>query len=256
MLIGHGTFDRRSAFFNLVGQDLSSADFENWLEPFERPLIILNTSSSSGAFLRSLSGSNRIVVTATKSGKEVNYASFGSYLAAALQDPEADLNNDGENSIFELYQFAAQATAEFYEQEGRIQTETPLIDDNGDARGTGLEALQALREGGRASREPDGSYAKRWALVLSPTEQAIPAEMRQKRNVLESQIEALRRERMDLGDEIYYERLEGLALQIAELYAEFEASEASDAEASELEPADEDDVGDAAGEAVPLTEEG
>ncbi len=235
LFIGHGTFDRREAYFNLAGPDLSAKELGEWLEPFTRPVIILNTASSSGAFLRVLSKPGRIVVTATKSGNEVNFASFGSYFAKALLEPEADFNNDGENSVFELYQYAARQTADFYEQEGRIQTETPLIDDNGDGRGTSLEALAALREGGSSSREPDGSFAKRWALVLSPMEQAIPAEMRQKRNVLESQIEGLRRRRSDLDEDVYYERLEALAVQIANLYAELEGEEVDDEVKLELE---------------------
>ncbi len=222
VFIGHGTYDKREAYFNLAGPDLSAKDLRQWVEPFERPLIVLNTASSSGTFLPMISGSNRMVITATKSGTEVNFASFGSYLARALLEPEADLNNDGENSLFELFSYAARQTADFYEQEGRVQTETPLLDDNGDGRGTSFEALMALREGGTASQEPDGAFAKRWALVLSPEEQAIPPQMRQKRNVLESQIEALRPRREDLGEEAYYERLEALASQIAELYAGLE----------------------------------
>jgi hypothetical protein len=222
VFIGHGTYDRREAYFNLAGPDLSAVTLKEWLEPYKRPLIVINTASSSGAFLPILSESNRIIVTATKSGTEVNYASFGSYLANALLEPEADLNNDGENSIFELYQYAARQTAEFYEQEGRIATETPLIDDNGDGRGTSLEALAGLLEGGKSSSEPDGSFANRWALVLSEEEKAIPADVRQKRNVLEAQIGNLRRDRVDLEEEAYYSELEALAVEIAELYAGLE----------------------------------
>ena len=222
VFIGHGTYNRREAHFNLAGPDLSAGELKGWLEDFQRPLVVINTTSSSGAFLPVLSTSNRIVVTATKSGTEVNYPSFGSYLANGLLKPEADLNNDGENSVFELFHYAARQTSNFYEQEGRIQTETPLIDDNGDGRGTSLDALVALRQGATSNREPDGSFAKRWALVLSPEEQAIPPEIRQKRNVLETQIDDLRRLRAELEEEAYYEQLEALAAQIADLYAQLE----------------------------------
>ncbi len=236
VFIGHGTYDRREALFNLAGPDLKASVLHEWLKPFQRPLIILNTSSSSGAFLPVLSGPNRIIVTATKSGTEVNFASFGGYLASGLLDAEADLNNDGENSVFELFQYAASQTADYYEREGRIQTETPLLDDNGDGRGTSLKAFAALAEGGTSSREPDGDFSKRWALILSPEEQAIPPEMRQKRNVLESQIDALKRQKASLEEDTYYEELEALALQVANLYADHEATLAE----PDPEPIDEE----------------
>ncbi len=247
VLIGHGTYDRREAFFNLAGPDLPAKQLQEWIEPIKRPLIIMNTASCSGAFLPILSAPNRIIVTATKSGNEVNYASFGTYLANALLEPEADLNNDGENSVYECYYYAAQQTADFYEQEGRIATETPLLDDNGDGRGTSLENFEALRDGGTSKREPDGAFAKRWALILSPAEQAIPPEIRQKRNVLESQIDLLRRERDTLGDEAYYNELEKLALQIAELYESMEEEEETTEEPvieTGEDPAVEEDAGD------------
>ena len=103
-----------------------------------------------------------------------------------------------------------------------MQTETPILDDNGDGRGTALKDYDTIREGGKAQREPDGSLAKRWSLVLSPAEQSIPPDIRQKRNVLETQIDALRAQRAELEDEDYYKELEGLALQIADLYQTLE----------------------------------
>ncbi len=225
ILIGHGTYNRRQAYFNLAGPDLAADDLQKWLAPFKCPIIVVNTASASGAFLPVLSEKNRITVTATKSGSEVNFASFGNYLAEALLNPEADFNNDGENSVFEVFQYAARQTAEYYEQEGRIQTETPLLDDNGDGRGTSLKDYDAIRDGGTSKREPDGSFAKRWALVLSPEEQAIPPEVRQKRNVLEAQVDELRNRRSDLEEDDYYAELEGLALQIADLYSALEPEE-------------------------------
>ena len=252
ILIGHGTYNRRQAYFNLAGPDLGAEDLKKWLEPFKRPLIVINTASSSGAFLPVLSEKNRITVTATKSGTEVNYASFGNYLAESLLNPEADFNNDGENSVFEIFQYAARQTAEYYEQEGRIQTETPLIDDNGDGRGTSLKDYDAIREGGTSKREPDGSFAKRWALVLSPEEQAIPPEVRQKRNVLEAQIDELRNRRSDLDEEEYYAELETLALQIADLYAALEEEEEKTDDENNQETAPEETVSEASKESEPV----
>ena len=46
VLIGHGTFDGRSAKFNLRGPDLSAENLFEWLKPFHRPVIIINNASS------------------------------------------------------------------------------------------------------------------------------------------------------------------------------------------------------------------
>src|SRR5690606_5649682 len=143
----------------------------------------------------------------TKSGTELNYATFGTYLATALTNPEADLNNDGQNSLYECFRFAAHQTAAFYEQEGRTATETPLLDDNGDGRGTSLDAFLKFESGGASTQELDGSFADRWSLLMSEEEQTLPADARQRRNSLEAEIEALREEQSTLPEDKYYQKL-------------------------------------------------
>src|SRR5262245_57562861 len=68
VLMGHGTFDRKVAKFNLRGPDLSTAELKDWLKDVKRPLAVINTASASGPFLAELSGPGRVVVTATRSG--------------------------------------------------------------------------------------------------------------------------------------------------------------------------------------------
>ena len=81
VLIGHGTFDGRSAKFNLQGSDLSATDLAEWLKPFRRPLAVVNCASASGPFVNQLSGAGRVIVTATKSGQEQNFARFGEHVS-------------------------------------------------------------------------------------------------------------------------------------------------------------------------------
>ena len=87
VLIGHGTFDGKEAKFNLRGPDFSASELEDWLQPFRRPLAIINCASSSGPFLNKLSATNRVIVTATRSGYEQDYARFGQFVAEAITDP-------------------------------------------------------------------------------------------------------------------------------------------------------------------------
>ncbi len=95
VLIGHGTFDGKEARFNLRGPDVTATELVDWLKPYRRPLVIINTSSASAPFLNQLSGTNRVIVTATRSGNEQNFARFGLLFAEALLNPESDLDKDG-----------------------------------------------------------------------------------------------------------------------------------------------------------------
>ena len=103
MLIGHGTFDGREAKFNLRGPDVTDVELADWLLPFKRPVVVINCASASGPFINRLSGANRVVVTATKSGNEINFARFGQYIAEAIADPRADLDKDGQVSLLEAF---------------------------------------------------------------------------------------------------------------------------------------------------------
>ena len=84
VFIGHGTFDGQSAKFNLRGPDVTAAMLNEWLTPFERTVAVIDCSSSSAPFINRLSHPGRIVLTATKSGYEMNFARFGEYLATAI----------------------------------------------------------------------------------------------------------------------------------------------------------------------------
>ena len=58
MLIGHGDSDGRSAKFNLVGPDITAADFANLLRKLPtKQVVLVNAASSSGPFIEDLVGS-------------------------------------------------------------------------------------------------------------------------------------------------------------------------------------------------------
>jgi hypothetical protein len=220
VLIGHGTFDGKEAKFNLRGPDVADAELADWLKPCRRPLAVIDCSSSSAPFLTKLSAPGRVIVTATQSGQEIQFAHFGTYLAAAVADPAADLDKDGQTSLLEAFLAASHNVDEFYKQAGRLATEHALLDDNGDARGTpaawfqGTRATKAARDGAPL----DGPRAHQWHLVLTADEQAMPLESRAKRDDLELKIEALRTKKTTLSESDYYAQLEDLLLQLARVY--------------------------------------
>lgn len=220
VLVGHGTFDGKEAKLNLRGPDLSATDLAEWLKPFERPLAIIDTTSSSAPFLAKLAGKKRVVVSATRSGNEQNYARFGKFLAEAVGDPKSDLDKDGQISLLESFLSASHRTSEFYKTEGRIATEHALIDDTGDGLGTpadwfrGVIATKRAREGVPL----DGLRAHQFHLVRSAMEQQLPPEARVQRDQLEQQIAALREKKAKMNEEKYFQELEKMMLELARLY--------------------------------------
>ena len=99
VLIGHGTSDRDATKFNLRGPDISAEELGKAIGNQDSRWVIINCASSSGPFINALSGKNRVVITATKSGSEQNYARFGDYISQSISDPEADLDHDFSVSI-------------------------------------------------------------------------------------------------------------------------------------------------------------
>jgi len=228
VLIGHGTFDGRKAKFNLRGPDVTGAELAEWLQPFDRPLIVINCASSSAPFINRMSAANRVVISATKSGYELNYARFGDYLSEAMNQETADLDKDEQTSLLEAFLLASRKTHEFYEQEGRLATETALLDDNGDGLGTPAGWFQGTRAIRSAKDEAsvDGQFAHQLHLVPNLKEKSMPPDIRRRRDVLEQQIAELRQSRDETTHEDeYYAKLEPLLVELARLYEALEHSE-------------------------------
>lgn len=229
VMIGHGTFDGRSARFNLVGEDVTEQELARWLEPLRRPTAIVQCASASGEFLPALSAAGRVVVTATKSGAETNFARFGGFLSAAIADPAADLDKDGQVSLLEAFLRAARQTEEHYAGQGLLATEHALLDDNGDGRGTRAEAFTGLRPVRQADSGAtlDGYLAHQWTLVPSDVERRLSPEFRRRRDALERDILRLRELKGTLAEEEYYSRLEPLLIELARLYEQAERDQAA-----------------------------
>ena len=230
VLIGHGTFDGKSAKFNLRGPDVTAAEAAQWLEPLDRPVIVVNCASASAPFINKLSAPKRVIVSATKNGFQYNFARFGDFLSRAIIDSRADLDKDEQVSILEAFLSASSQTQEFYTDEGRLATEHALIDDNGDGKGTpsdwyrGVRTTRVAKEGA----SPDGLRANQLCLVRSQREENMPAEMREKRDQLERSISQLRLGKEKTPEAEYYARLEPLLIELAKLYESLEPDSADE----------------------------
>lgn len=223
--IGHGTFDGRSAHWNLRGPDISAEGLQELCQSLRRPAAFIICASCSAPFLNALSGPDRVVVTATKDGNQIQYSRFGSAFSDAISGMDADINRDGQVSLLEAWLFASRRTADFYRTEGRLATEHSLLDDNGDGRGVRAEIYEGdeISEAAKTPEEIDGTRAAKWHFIRSDEEKRLSPEQRAQRDELESRLTALRRRRNDLPDTVYLEHLEQILIPLAELYQAGEA---------------------------------
>ena len=226
ILIGHGTFDGKSARFNLRGPDLTAEQLQACCDRITHPLAVLNCFSASGPFLQALSGENRVVISATKNGFEFYFSHFGKFLSEAASEPESDLDHDGQVSLLEAYLAACRHTEAYYLDQGQLATEHALLDDNGDQRGSRADqfkGLDHLPEPEATASLPDGHRAQQFAVcALQPVSQIIGIQ-KQRRDALEIKILELKQRKTEFqSEDDYYHQLEPLMIQLAEIYREAE----------------------------------
>lgn len=221
ILIGHGTYDGRATKFNLRGDDITPDDLKGWLNGLHQEIILIHTGSASGAFIKPLSGKNRILITATKSADEYWATRFGSRFVEALRPGSAgaDQDQDSQVSLLEAWLHAAKSVSISYDEDGRIATEHSLLDDNGDGVGSRSETFTQLKPADRANEStPDGRRAHQTVLLLSPEEAKLTDQQRSQRDEIETQVEALNETRETLPPEQFYSEIERLLLQLAAIY--------------------------------------
>lgn len=236
VLIGHGTFAREVAKFNLKGPDVSATELSEWLDEVTRPTVIANTASASGPFINRLSKPGRVVVTATKSGTEQNYARFGKFFAEAIGSADSDLDHDDEVSVQEAFLKASKQAQQFYDDADRIATEHALIDDNGDGKGTPAKMFRGVRAIGKSKDGSplDGRDASRRTLVPIGQTVVLDAKERVIRDQTEAELDQLRSKKDAMTEDAYLSALEPLMLRLARLYR---AAEKASKEATETPPA-------------------
>jgi hypothetical protein len=220
VMLGHGTYLRGVAKFNLIGPDVAAGELKSWLDETTRPLVLLHCFSASAPFLTELSAPGRIVVSATRSGNELNFSRFGRYLSEAISEPAADLDHDREISVLEAFLYASAKTQEFYDDDSRLSTEHALIDDNGDGKGTSRQFYRGILPVGNpeSGQEIDGAIAKTCILRSLSGAIQLNAEESRQRQELEDAIAELRGQKPELDEKRYLNRLESLLIELSQLY--------------------------------------
>jgi hypothetical protein len=215
-LQGHGDSDGKVYRLNLVGPDPTGVDLANMLYsiPAGR-FIIVNATNCSGGSLEALSGKGRIILSATKSGTEKNFTHFGKFFIDALAANNADIDKNGRVSMFEAFGYASRKIEEYYTKEGAMQSEHPVLSDNGDAKAVALDDTADTRTAALARV----AYLDRGLFAIqgdmSPEAQALAREAQS----LEKQIEILKSAKDEMSAADYDKKLEELLLKLAETQA-------------------------------------
>jgi hypothetical protein len=213
LLIGHGSFDGTEAKFNLVGPDLSAAEWGALLKPLRGLVIVVDTTAASFPFLERLAGPRRIVVTATDSVGQRFDTVFPEYFIKAFTDPSADIDKNGRVSVWEAFLSASMGVRRYFTQRGQLATERALLDDNGD--GQGREAGADGLDGSIASRvylDPDVPGA-------APTDEELLS-LLQKRASLQIDADDLKDRRQLLTPDEYEKEFERLMIELAKVTRE------------------------------------
>lgn len=204
-LVGHGSYDEHEYKFNLPGPDLTDSDLSVALDtlPNERVLLV-NTSSSSGATAELLQNNKRTLILATRSGSERHATRFGIFFAEALSNKAADTDKNAIITAKEAFSYAARAVSDFYERDGLLSTE------------------HARLEGDRADR----FSLSRLGVVRTDDGDSELNRLAADRDTLNADIDVLRLAKDDMTPEDYQAQLLQKMLELARLEDAIEIREA------------------------------
>jgi hypothetical protein len=211
LLIGHGTgVDSDEAKFNLVGPDLSAAEWADLLRPIAGRLVFVDTASGSFPFLERLSGRGRIVITADDSAAQQFETVFPGFFIKAFNDDSADLDKRGKVSVWEAFVYASDGVRRWFEEKNQLATERALLDDNGD--GIGREADGAGPDGLLAQV----TYVQPDRPIIETGDSELTGLMH-RRVELENELEGLRARKPTMDPDEYEAALEKILIEIAQI---------------------------------------
>ncbi len=211
LVMGHGaSVDGGAAKFNLVGPDLSAAEWASLIRPIAGTVVFVDTASGSFPYLEQLAGRHRVVVTANDNPAQQYETVFPEFFVAAFADDEADADKNGKVSVWEAFVFASAKVGDWFEERGQLATERPMIDDDGDGIG---------REAGEPGA--DGLVARTTYLRPDPP---IPVSgnaevdaLRRRRAALDAELERLRVRKETMRPDDYERALETVLIEMSRI---------------------------------------
>jgi hypothetical protein len=207
ILIGHGSGQGSDLKFNLLGPDLSVAEWATALTSVPGRIAVVNTASASFPFIGALAGPGRVVITATNTTSQRFHTVFPEGFVEALSSDAADVDKNSRISLLEAYTYTTRIVAQHYERAGTMATETAAIDDDGDGK---------PRTG--PATGPDGNVAALTYLDSAVAATSTDPEMQKllvRQQTLTDQVDDLRRRQGSMPAAQYESELEKLLTELA-----------------------------------------
>ena len=175
-MLGHASRTGRGDLkFNLRGRDITEAEYVTLINtiPAERQILIFGFPYS-GKLVPHLSKQGRIILTSSSPNEGYSLqAGFGNVFVDAFSAAANDIDRNGDISLLEAFLSLQTRTKDFYEKDGKVQSEHPHLDDNGDRDATrNLTAETAEAEDG-ALAEKTFLGTRRSALQSPPPEPEV-----------------------------------------------------------------------------------
>jgi hypothetical protein len=205
ILIGHGSFDTDYKL-NIMGPDVTGKEYVALIDSLgaNRAVVVSSTSSSGGMF-ETMSGRNRVLVAASRSGEKEDTV-FYEYFLMGLKGLTADEDKDKKVSVWEAFKYATSGVERFYKEQQRIMTEHAGLA----AGGTAQVAATASDQDTPILARVTSLSADRAITVADPKLQVLLNE----RKSIEQEIEKHRLDKNLLSEAEYEKRLE-LIVQLA-----------------------------------------
>src|SRR5688572_2864150 len=206
IFIGHGSFDTDYKL-NIMGPDITGKEYGALIDSLgaNRSVVVSSTASSGGMF-DTMSGKNRVLVAATRSGEKEDTVFYEHFLTG-LKGLAADEDKDKKVSVWEAFKYATAGVERFYKEQTRIMTEHAGLAAGGAAQ---VAATAAEQDAPVLARVTSLS-ADRTVTVADPKLQALLNE----RKAIELEIEKLRLDKNLLSEAEYEKRLEEMIVRLA-----------------------------------------
>lgn len=198
VVMAHGSSLTGETRVNLPGPDMTPTDFARVLAPATSPTIaFIHTGSASGEFATELAGPRRIVITATRSGREQNETLFPGPFVRALTTAVGDADKDGRVSLLEAFTYAQHEVEQVFNAGNLLATEHAMLEDGAD--------------GGRARTF---FLAPAAGAVTVGADSATTAALLARAEV-QARIDALRARKSSMSEDEYLQALEPLIVELA-----------------------------------------
>ncbi|MGH1470727.1 MAG: hypothetical protein ACRBCS_06010 [Cellvibrionaceae bacterium] len=217
VMFGHGSGEGDSSKYQIVGPDLTALDFRAMMAEIKtQNIVVVNTTSASHGFTKSLASPGRVLLSATRSRAEIYDTLFPHYFVEGLEKKKADRDKNDRVSVLESFLYANNKVAEYYKKNDILPSEHATLEDNDDA----VFSVDPLHQ--NDGRIAEIAYIDVDALSNNQLSPKV-AVLKSKMDKLERDIFLLRGQKKQFDSEEYWQKLEPLLIELATTTRDYHA---------------------------------